>query len=339
MDKTNEEFTASYGVNAKVPGPVDTGNPHANRPADKKQGDMVADKIKMSKSGMISDMVKAAYKMPAGSLAGKYKTFMDSSDAVDASAKNLATVTVKEDMDAMFDGEELSEQFRERAEALFEARVSARLGAVQASLEEEYAVKLDEALASVTNQMVDTLDQYLEMVAEKWLEENRVAVESGIRAEITESFLTGMRSLFTEHYIDVPADKVDVVEALAGEVEELRSKLDESINHNLQLNQKLEEMNVAEAFAEMTESLTASEVEKLAVLAEGIEYSNVDEFRKKLGYVIENFTASSKEAVSKASSLEEAVELVEEAHNTAPAADPAIAALAQRISSKNAAAR
>ena len=158
---------------------------------------------------------------------------------------------VKEDVAEMFEGEELSEEFKEKAETIFEATLSARLVIERAKIEEEFEDRLNEEVEAVRAEITEKVDQYLDFVVEQWLKDNEIAIESSIRTEIAEDFITGLYNLFTESYINVPDDKVDVIEELGSRIEELEAKLDESINNQLELQGLIDEANREATFDEV----------------------------------------------------------------------------------------
>lgn len=225
----------------------------------------------------------------------------------DNSAKNAATIdmktgsgpktkdgmprlNVKEDIEAMFQGQDLSEDFKESVETLFEAAISARLTLETARLEEEYEAILQEELASFQEEVSAKLDSYLDYVVEQWMEQNQVAIESTLRNEVMEEFMDGLRNLFAEHYIDVPEQKIDVIEALSEKVEALEGKLDEVISENSELKGVLSEARANEIFVELSADLALTQQEKFAALAEGIEFDgNLETFEKKLKIIKENY--------------------------------------------------
>lgn len=225
----------------------------------------------------------------------------------DNSAKNAATIdmksgsgpktkdgmpklNVKEDIEAMFQGQDLSEEFKESVETLFEAAISARLTLETARLEEEYEEKLQEELAYFQEEVSTKLDSYLDYVVEQWMEQNQVAIESTLRNEVMEEFMDGLRNLFAEHYIDVPQQKIDVIEALSEKVEALEGKLDEVISENSELKSVLSEARANEIFVELSADLALTQQEKFAALAEGIEFDgNLETFEKKLKIIKENY--------------------------------------------------
>jgi hypothetical protein len=216
-------------------------------------------------------------------------------------AGNLATLKTKmgEHFDAMFDGEELSEQFKEKASTIFEMAVNYRINEITEELESLYEEKLNEKVAeleeSYTLQLEDLtnkVDQYLNYAVEEWVKQNEVAIETSLRSEITEDFIHGLKSLFAEHYIEVPEEKVSVVEELAARVEELETKLNEAVNENIELKNSLNEMSSEEIFNEISEGLTLSQVEKFKKLAEGVDFDDVENFKNKLLIVKENYFPS-----------------------------------------------
>lgn len=231
-------------------------------------------------------------------------------------AKNKASVAMKEDIDAMFNGEELSETFREKATVIFEAAVNARVEEVTADLEEQFNTRLEEEVASIEEAIQNKLDDYLTYVAEQWMEENRVAVEQSLRTEITESFIEGIRGLFEQHYINVPQDRFDVVEDLQGQLEEMQAKLDEAIEDNITLANLISEASASKILAQVAEGLTATQAEKLATLAEGVTFDTVDEYKRKLEIVKENYFPST--TSTKAQNLMEQLDESAPASSTVP---------------------
>lgn len=217
----------------------------------------------------------------------------------DMSAQNKASVAmkgsaVKEDLAGIF-GDSLTEEQLEKAAALFEAAVALKV----ADLEESYAAALDEEVASVKAELTEQVDQYLSFVAEEWIAENEVAVESSLKNELTEEFIEGLKNLFAEHYIEVPADKVDVLESLAAQVEELESKLNEEINEKIELKNEINKHAMKEAFASVTEGLVLTQVEKFRTIAESLEFNgDLDAYTRKLETIKENYFSGKKVATS-----------------------------------------
>ena len=236
---------------------------------------------------------------------------------------------MKEDVDALFaDDSTISEEFKSKVSTIFEARVEDRVTQIEEEIETRYAGMLEEAVESVKADLTEKVDDYLSYVVEQWMEENEIAIESGLRAELTEDFIGGLRNLFAEHYIDVPAEKVDLVDELAGKVEELESKLNEEIERGVSYAKALVESRKNEIAREIGEGLTATQAEKIKSLAESVEFSTEDEYKSKLDTIRENyFPSGAKKATG--SQLNEQFEETEEKKVIN---DPFVAAVSQAIS-------
>lgn len=196
---------------------------------------------------------------------------------------------MKEHVDALLAGENLSEDFRAKAETLFESAVSLRVNEEVAVLEQAYEQALEEEVGKIMDTLSEQVDGYLGYVVENWMKENEIAIEHGLRTEITEEFISGLKTLFAENYIDIPTEKVDITEELGSKVAELQAQLNEEINKGIELRSALVESKKFEAFAMACDGLTATEAEKLRTLAEGIEASSVDEYETKLGVIKESY--------------------------------------------------
>ena len=216
----------------------------------------------------------------------------NSSPTGDMSAQNKASVAMKEHIDAMFNGEDLSEDFKEKASTIFEAAIHARLSEEIAELEEQYSTKLEEALEEVSAEMTSKLDDYLDYCVEQWMAENEVAIEHSLRTEITEEFMDGMKRLFAENYIEIPEDKLNVLEELTATVEKLEDKLNAQITENIELSKSISEYSKHEIFDEVAEGLVMTQVEKLRQLAEGIDFDGTNNYKRKLVLVKENYFPS-----------------------------------------------
>jgi len=201
---------------------------------------------------------------------------------------------VKEDVAEMFEGEDLTEEFKERATTIFEAVIESRLTVEKAHLEEAYEEALAEEVETIREDMTTKIDQYLDYVVEQWIEENRLAVETSIRANIAEDFMEGLRNLFAESYINVPDDKVDVLGELNAQIEDLQAELDESVNKQLALQSVIDEATKEASFDEVSEGLAATQVEKLRTLAEGIDFSDAETYAKKLNIIKDKYFTEKK---------------------------------------------
>ena len=210
--------------------------------------------------------------------------------------KEKKQAKMKEDIDAIFSGEELSEEFKSNAKAIFEAAVLAKVSEQVETLEEEYKQKLEEEVAMINENLISKIDEYLEYVIDEWTEENKLAIDSGIRSEIAEDFMLGLKNLFTEHYIDIPEDKVDVVEELASKVSELESELDKTISEKLDLTNEIKEYKQSIIFDEIAEGLTEVQSAKLQSLAEHIEFISEEDYKEKLSLTKKKYFESKEEA-------------------------------------------
>ena len=206
-----------------------------------------------------------------------------------AEALETYEVDMAEHVNALLAGEELSEEFHAKATTIFESAVKAKLEEEVALLEQAYAETLEERVAQIEEELASQVDEYLNYVVEQWIEENEVAVESALRSELTEDFISGLRSLFAEHYIDVPEEEVAVVEELSQTVEELEAKLNEEIQRNVELTSMLSESRKAELTAVVCEGLTSTQAAKLQALAEGVDYTSDEEFIEKVSTLKENY--------------------------------------------------
>lgn len=230
-------------------------------------------------------------------------------------------INVEKDVKALMEGEEtLSDEFKTKAATIFESAVSTKILSEVNSrieiLEGEYAQELEEAKEEHSTQLTEKVDGYMSYVVEEWMKDNELAVERGIRSELVEDFMTGLRNLFQEHYIDIPEEKVDLVDDLFGKVEELEGKLDEEINRSVDLKKELSEYKRDETIREVSDNLADTEKEKLSKLAEGIEYEDKEQFNEKLGVLKENYfptndakaeTTSDEEPVTNSEELNEEV--------------------------------
>ena len=231
-------------------------------------------------------------------------------------------INVKDDMDALVSGEDLSEEFKTKASTIFEAAVSAKvISEVNQrvdELETNYNIEMSEAKEEHLSTVTEKVDGYLNYVTEEWMKENELAVEKGIRSELVEDFMTGLKNLFTEHYIDIPEEKVDLVDDLFEKVEELEQKLDESINTSVDVKKELATYKKAETLREVSEGLADTEIEKLGKLADGIDFEDKSQYSEKLEVIKENYFPKQQAEVI----TEELVNTEEEHTSSEPVVDP-----------------
>jgi len=237
---------------------------------------------------------------------------------------------MKEDIDALLEGESLSEEFVSKATTIFEAAVIARAEEIIAEAEEELTEQFELAVEEVKNDLAEKLDDYINYMAEQWFEENQLAIETGLRSEIVEDFMTGLHNLFLEHYIDIPSDKVNVVEELTAKVEELEDSLNEQIKTAVEMKKELNEHKKLEAIYASCEGLTQTQVEKMKSLAEGIEFTTEEEFTDKLETLKESYFKSTIKS-AESSDLNEEI-IVEEEKKQRVSIDPSMEQYVQSIS-------
>ena len=197
--------------------------------------------------------------------------------------------SVEDDLNALIQGEELSEEFREKAATIFEAAINSKVKGIQEELTASYEEKLVEEVASIKEELKDRVDSYLEYVADEWIAENQLAVESGLKEEMTESFISGMKSLFEEHYVTIPEEKYDVIESMVDKLDEMEGKLNEQIEKNIALNKRLAESVSDVVFAEVTDGLAQTQKDKLAGLVDNVEFESETAYREKLNTLRESY--------------------------------------------------
>jgi hypothetical protein len=238
-------------------------------------------------------------------------------------------VSFQEDINALFaDDSTISEEFKSKAATIFEARVHDRVTQIQEQMETEYASMLEEAVETIKEDLTTKVDDYLNYIVEQWLEQNEIAIESGLRSELTEEFIAGLRNLFAEHYIDVPSEKVDLVDELAGKVEELEVKLSEEIERAVEYKKALVEAVKLEIARDVCSGLTETQVEKIKSLAESVEFSTEGEYKEKLETIRENYFPS---GVKKADA-DQLHEQVEDQAEETKVLDPFVAGVVNAIS-------
>ena len=238
---------------------------------------------------------------------------------------------MKEDIDALLSDENLSEEFIAKSTTIFEAAVIARAEMVIEEAEQELLEQFEQAIEEVKEDLAAKVDDYLNYMVEEWIKENQIAIETGLRAEIVEDFISGLRGLFEEHYIDIPAEKVDVVEGLTAKVEELESALNEQIMTAVEMKKELSESKKIEAIYAACEGLTQTQVEKMKSLAEGVEFTTSEEFNGKLETLKESYFKAEVKAAD-SSALDDEVMIEEEDKKVKVSSDPSIEQYAKTIS-------
>jgi hypothetical protein len=223
---------------------------------------------------------------------------------------------IEEDVNALLSGENLSEEFQEKARMIFESALRSKVNEIKESLEEQYENRLVEEVVEISEALQERVDSYLEYVAEEWMTENQLSVEKGLKEELTESFLGGLKGLFEEHYVQIPEEKYDVLESMVEKLDEMETKLNEQIDRNIQLNKRLTESVADRIFDDISEGLAVTQKEKLASLAESVEFESETEYREKLETLRESYFPSrvvSSNATTE--TLTEGVDTVSEYHS------------------------
>ena len=273
-------------------------------------------KLKEPKIKTVKDVVnrgaKAADPMPTMSkeeIETEEETVVSEEEAtveeVVAEEETVEEVSIEDDVNALLGGEELSEEFREKAKVIFEAALRSKVEEIKESLEERYEARLAEELEGMKGALTERVDSYLEYVSAEWLEENQLAVESGLKSEMTESFLSGMRGLFEEHYVNIPEEKYDVVHNMVEKLDEMETKLNEQIEKNINLNKRLAESVADGILDQVSEGLAQTQKEKLASLSESVEFESEEEYREKLEMIKESYFPANAPKSQKTETLSE----------------------------------
>ncbi len=245
-----------------------------------------------------------------------------------AKKKEKMKEEIHQDVAALFsDDTSISDEFKAKASTLYETRVNDRVAQIQEEIDSQYAAAFDDAVQKIRTELTEKVDDYLNYVVEQWMTDNQIAVESGLRAEMTEEFIVGLRDLFKEHYIDVPEEKVDLVDELATKVEELESQLNEEMEKGMTFAKALVEAKKNEITVDVCEGLTKTQYEKIKTLAESVEFSTEEEFVEKVKVIRENYFPTEGSKKAEQETLNQEVDLpAEQAH------DPFVDAVSNAIS-------
>ena len=219
-----------------------------------------------------------------------------------AEAPDFTEISIDDDVSALVEGEELSEAFKEKAKTILEAAVKGKVVQIKEVLDAEYEAKLLEEVEEIKGALNERVDSYLEYVSDEWFTENQLAVEGGLKEELTESFMTGLKSLFEEHYVSLPEDKYDVLESMVEKLDDMEAKLNEQVEKNVALNRRLAESSADVILADVSEGLAETQKEKLASLSESVEFASEESYREKLETLKESYFPSKKSAPAQAKS-------------------------------------
>ena len=242
-------------------------------------------------------------------------------EEVVAEAPEYTEITIDEDVAALVAGEELSEDFKEKAKTILESAIKSKVVQIKETLEAEYDEKLLEEVEEIKGALNERVDSYLEYVADEWFAENQLAVESGLKEELTESFMTGLKGLFEEHYVSIPEEKYDVLESMVEKLDDMETKLNEQIEKNVSLNQRLAGATADSIFESVSDGLADTQKEKLASLSESVEFESETEYREKLETLKESYFPTAKApTTAKTETLSEGMEAAPETHSASMAA-------------------
>ncbi len=230
-------------------------------------------------------------------------------------------VNIEDDVNALLGGEELSEEFREKAKLVFETALGSKVAEVKEALEAKYQETLEEKIAEEKTALSERVDSYLEYVADEWFTENALAVEQGLKTDMTESFLSGMKGLFEEHYVTIPEDKYDVLESMVEKLDDMETKLNEQIEKNIGLNSRLGESVANGILESVSDGLASTQKEKLASLSESVEFESEESYREKLETLKESYFASKGTPTSKSDNLSEGVDNTVGSESHSPSMD------------------
>ena len=323
-DSIDEAKKASMGDPSEIPDPEAKTNsgkeaPKGGEPMVKLPSTKVGmiqaavEKLQSMKKVQVADMVNAMMK-PEAYMKKKTDESVETEDAPTLSEiikVSKDDIDVSEDMKAMFGSEDLSEDFKDKATTIFESAVLSKVNEVLESATIDMNAEIEVERATARADMESKLDDYLDYVVNEWVKENELAIEKGIRSEIVENFMVGLRNLFTENYIDIPEDKVDIVDEMAAKVEEQEQAVNEEIEKNIELRKELNALKMNKALDEVSEGLTETQKEKFISLAEGVDYSE-DDYTEKLETIKENYFPQEEVVENNDVSDEEPLENLEE---------------------------
>ena len=283
LSQVKDVITKSAKSGVK-PGDVQPGAKLENVPEEVETEEEVVAEEEISTEDVVEEEVVAEEEAPSR-LREKMKEAVEASDETVAESQEeevAEELDVNDDIAALVEGEELSEEFQEKARTIFEAAINSKVAKIEEELEADHIKALTEEVAEFKNELTERVDSYLEYVASEWMQENQLAVDQGLKGELSESFMTGLKGLFEEHYVSVPEDKYDVLESMVNKLDEMEEKLNEQIDRNVSLNKRLAESTSDGILSEVSEGLAVTQKDKLASLAESVEFESETDYREKL---------------------------------------------------------
>jgi hypothetical protein len=244
----------------------------------------------------------------------------------------LVEMEIEDDLDKISEALELSEENTEKARNIFKAAVSSKVSEIKEELESEFAENLKTSVETVKGDLAEAVDKYLSYCAEEWTKENELAIERGLRSEMTENFIEGLKTLFVEHYVDVPEDKYDVIDELANRLDEMEQKLDGEVNRNMDITEELDTLKRDNVVSDASKDLTETQKEKLSSLAEGVDFKDAEDFAEKISEIKEAYFPAEGESVVEETLVVEGSEEFKVEESTEVQKDPTMAKYTQAIS-------
>ena len=268
------------------PGDVQPGAKLENVPEEVETEEEVVSEEEVSTEEVVEEEVVAEEEAPS-KLREKMKEAVEASETEETVAESqeeevAEELDVNDDIAALVEGEELSEEFQAKAKTIFEAAINSKVAKIEEELEADHIKALTEEVAEFKNELTERVDSYLEYVASEWMQENQLAVDQGLKGELSESFMTGLKGLFEEHYVSVPEDKYDVLESMVNKLDDMEEKLNEQIDKNVGLTKRLAESKSDGILSDVSEGLAVTQKDKLASLAESVEFESESDYREKL---------------------------------------------------------
>jgi len=266
----------------------------------------------MKEEEEITDEVVAEEETTEEEVVAEEETSTEEVVAEEETTETVVEYNVEEDVNALLGNEELSEEFKEKAKTIFETAINAKVTEIKESLEaqyqEKYETELSEAIATEKSALSERVDSYLEYVSDEWFAENALVIENALKAEMSESFLQGLKGLFEEHYVSIPEEKYDVLESMVEKLDDMETKLNEQIEKNISLNGRLSESVAEGILDQVSEGLAQTQKEKLASLSESVEFESDTQYREKLEMLKESYFSAKKSPTAKTETLSEGVD-------------------------------
>jgi len=302
VEETLEEKAPTDGakgadgmVAASIPGPQDTAKDNLGGPTNQNyKQDNDSAKIANKGTSKVSDGHVTKSAKPGDAAPGKLKEEEETTEEVVAETTETEAFSVEEDVKALLTGEELSEEFKEKTKTIFEAAVKSKLAEETKKIEESYEARLTEQVETVKSELAEKMDKFLTYVAEEWKKENEIELHNGIKLEMMQSFMDGMKNLFEENYVQLPEEKYDVMQEMTDKLDEMEAKLNEQIETNMSLNGTIKTFVKESIVAEVSKGLADTQAEKFASLAEGVEFETEESFKSKLETIKESYFPKAK---------------------------------------------